>query len=156
MRHHLTMNEEKAAWRMLADPPGRTQGEVRERLVIVDTVRLHTWHGTHLFHKLGDEAKALRRVLAGAVPAPPRPVVAGGWEMRSAPSSFEQYAAAEAAWQRSPARAQLLTRQPASWRLPPRPPKRLPGGETPSVRLDADTEPRVTIQHLPVCNGGAR
>ena len=66
--------------------------------------------------------------------------VDAGWRSRS----LEEYAAAEAAWQRSPERAELMTatRLPASWRLPK--PQRA-NVEAPSIRLDADADPRVTV-----------
>jgi hypothetical protein len=53
-------------------------------------------------------------------------------------SSADEYAAAEVAWQRNPARAELARQNrqiPASWRKV----------DIPTIRLDADTPPRITV-----------
>lgn len=142
MGDRLTMLEEKAAWRMLAEKSPRTASAVRDRLDRVDGVRNFSRPGSHLFYKLGDEAGRLRDVLADltGMIAPVGRIGIAGWESRSA----DEYARAEAAWQRNPARAELMAGQPGVWRLPPCP-KRPKAGEDLSVRLDADAAPRASV-----------
>jgi proteasome lid subunit RPN8/RPN11 len=90
---------------------------------------------------LGREWSRLSAVLSGGSTRSLAPATAG-WATRS---SAEEYAAAEAAWQRDPARAELARQNrqlTASWRLPDRQRAKV---EPPSIRLDADTAPRVTV-----------
>ncbi len=133
-----------AGRRMLrADTPTNPR-EIQERIAAIDAV-MQCLHGPHyatdFYRKLGQEWSRLSALQSGGSS---RGIMALGMATRSAggSQSFEEYAAAEAEWQRSPERARLATATalPASWRLPE--PSRAKV-EPPSIRLDADTEPRV-------------
>jgi proteasome lid subunit RPN8/RPN11 len=116
--------------------------DAQSRLSLLDAVLPLTRQGTHLFYKLRDEAARLRRVMDDLAGTAGRD---GAWEARS---SAAAYAAAEAAWQTSggfaaggASRAEQQP-APASWRLPDRPKAKV---AVPTIRLDVDTEPRVTV-----------
>ncbi len=144
----LTARDLRAAGeKMLKAPVPRNATAIRERLHALDAIMKSIPSSTEgLYRRLAETETRLFSLLsdleAGVEPA--RGVLTpASWATRS--TADERYAASEAAWARSQERAQMLTRRPGAWQLPPRAPKRLPNGEAPSVRLDADTEPRVTV-----------
>jgi proteasome lid subunit RPN8/RPN11 len=151
----LTVTDVVAAGRkMLRAGTPTNPREIQERMAAIDAVMgclNGPNYGTDFYAKLGQEWSRLAAVLSGgsgvasrrgaAVPVRVGGSVAAGWETRSA----RDYAAAEAAWQRDPARLELARRHrqiPASWRLPERPQRK---ADIPTIRLDADTAPRVTV-----------
>ena len=136
----------EAGRRMLRVGTPTNPREIRERMDAIDAAMqcLNGPHyGTDFYVKLGQEWSRLSALLSGGSS---RGIMTLGMATRSTggSQSFEEYAAAETAWQRSPERARLAsaTPLPASWRLQERPRAKV---ESPSIRLDADAQPRVNV-----------
>jgi proteasome lid subunit RPN8/RPN11 len=125
----LTVTEEQAAWRMLADKPPKAAAAICDRLGVIDACLAQLGpRRSHLFYKLRDEASRLRDSLADVTGM-----------LATTDRAASGYVAAERAWWASAERAPM----PASWRLPERP--RAKVVEAPTIRLDVDIEPRVTV-----------
>jgi proteasome lid subunit RPN8/RPN11 len=139
----LTVTDVVAAGRnMLRAGTPTNRREIQERMAAIDAVMACLTgpnYASDFYRQMGREWSRLAAVLSGgssrSIPA------TAGWAARS---SADEYAAAEAAWQRDPARLELARQRqiPASWRLPERPRAKV---EPPSIRLDADTAPRVKV-----------
>jgi proteasome lid subunit RPN8/RPN11 len=136
--------ERTAVEAMLADPPRLEPAAIRERLKILDALMRSMPSDSSsgsLYQRLATSETYLLGVLSD--------LAAGRRPSRSAPTlgraavavrSTSDYAAAEMAWQASGGFAGTAGRE--RWRLPE--PSRTTV-ETPSIRLDADTSPRVKL-----------
>jgi proteasome lid subunit RPN8/RPN11 len=136
----------EAGRRMLRAATPTTPRDIQQRMAAIDAVMdclRGPQYATDFYVKLGKEWSRLSAMLNGGSS---RGTLTAGMATRAnrpAQSSFERYAADEAAWQRSQERARLAaTSLPAAWRLPE--PARAKV-DAPSIRLDADTEPRVRV-----------
>ncbi len=140
----------EAGRRMVGAATPSNPREIQERMGAVEVVMGYLNgpnYGTDFYRKLGAEWSRLSALLSdGSLRGVP---VSAGWATRAAGGSrsAEQYAADEAAWQRELDRrggdpGWNATRLPASWRLPDPPRAKV---EVPSIRLDADADPRVTV-----------
>ncbi len=141
VRRNLTTADVIAAGRtMLRSGTPTSPQEIRERMAAIDAAMgclTGPHYGTDFYVKLGREWSRLAAVLAGGSSRCLAPAM-------STRSTRDSYAAAEAAWQRDPARAELMRKPqiPAAWRLPERPRGK---AVAPSIRLDVDTAPRVKV-----------
>jgi proteasome lid subunit RPN8/RPN11 len=125
MKALTTSDVVAAGRRMLSAGTPRSPREIQERMDAIDAAMgclTGPNYGTEFYLRLGREWSRLATVLSGG-------------SSRSVPAPATATRSARVA---APGRAPL----PASWRLPDRPRAKV---EAPSIRLDADTEPRVKV-----------